>query len=149
VHGPNLDRNRLETLSSAFAGTGDWVRTVDATTAANIAGVPLKEHGLYFRDSRLIDARTVADRLPLSDRIRRCPGTLTAIAPGGDGVQLTLDTGIVDADAVVLCTGCPPALTQTSWLEVLPVAGQLERVRLRHTVAVPIFAEGYLAPRGR
>lgn len=144
--GANLDRTRMEAIATAFAASGTWLRRVDAATASSIAGTPVRESGLYFGDSFIVDGADVAARVDGSSSFARIQGELLRIAPAAGGLRLHLKDTLVEVDAVVLCTGCPPAITQTAALEVLPVAGQMEIASMTPALLVPVFSQGYVCP---
>lgn len=150
--GANLDQARMEAIAAAFAASGPWLQPVDAATASSIAGVPLREAGLYFGDSYVVDGATVATRINSPACLDRVHGALAAIEHTPNGLHLAIvratTRAMLEVDAVVLCTGCPPPIAQAATLEVLPVAGQMEIASIAPRPSVPIFSQGYLCPLG-
>lgn len=140
-----IGAGRLDRLATIFAGTGPWLRRVDAVSASALAGLPLDAPALHFADAARVPVDAVCQTLLEHVRIE----TVRAHASGwrqSDRGALAIDGAVVHADAAVLCTGLAPDWPALRFLEILPVWGQFERARLRHAPRLPLLGEGYAAP---
>jgi len=139
---------RLEAIADAYAATADWVMRADPATASAIAGVPLRDAALFFRDARSLDLRsacTTATDHPLiecvfGDRVR-------TVAAAADGARVTTATGEFDADHVVLCNGAAANdFDQARYLELVSIAGQIDWIEVRHGARIPLVGDGFAIP---
>ena len=126
---------RLERLAHAFAETGRWLSRVGPATASAIAGVPITESALHFRDGGTVD-------LPvLCAALRDHPRILPIGEVGSDALDGPRD------EATVLCVG--PDVGEfpgAGFLEVRPVWGQIDTMATGSRAAVPLVGDGFVSP---
>jgi tRNA 5-methylaminomethyl-2-thiouridine biosynthesis bifunctional protein len=141
---------RLEELADRYAHSGNWVRSVDATTASCLAGLPVRENGLFFPHGRALDLGHLCGELHRHESIDYCPGTrVHRISTDTAGAYVTTNAETITCDQVVLCTGADTNdFTQSRYLELVPVWGQIDRIRPVRAPIVPIVGEGFMIPIG-
>lgn len=147
--GSGMDSVRLESAAERYLATGSWLRSVDPVSASALASLPIRRSALYFVDGRSIDLASLCPRLLEHPRIEQRVAQVTAIETDSAHARLTTDTGTFDTEQVVLCTAAASnAFAQTHYLELVPVWGQLDVVDLDPAPALPLVADGYVAPLG-
>ncbi len=153
---PSTQRNgasasRLDAIARRYAGANDtWLRAIGASEASERAGIPLHVGGLFFPGGRSIDLGALCKRLRQHDRIRFHAATSATIDATGllstaAGNDFREDNA---RNPIVLCAGPQVATTfaAATWLEILPVWGQLEIASLSPAPRLPLVGDGYIAP---
>jgi tRNA 5-methylaminomethyl-2-thiouridine biosynthesis bifunctional protein len=145
-----LPRARLEELADRYADSGNWVRSVDATTASCVAGLPVRENGLFFPHGRALDLGRLCGELIRHESIDYRPGTrVRTISTDNTAAYVTTNAGTTTCDHVVLCTGAETnEFTQARYLELAPVWGQIDRIRPTFAPIIPLVGEGFMIPIG-
>ena len=145
-----LPRPRLEELADRYADSGNWVHCVDATTASSLAGLPVRESGLFFPHGRALDLGRLCGELVRHESIDYRPGTrVRAISTDTIAALVTTNAETIPCDQVVLCTGAETNdFTQARYLELVPVWGQIDRIRPARAPTIPIVGEGFMIPIG-
>jgi tRNA 5-methylaminomethyl-2-thiouridine biosynthesis bifunctional protein len=145
-----LPRPRLEELADRYAHSGNWVYRVDATTASSLAGLPVRESGLYFPHGRALHLGRLCGDLARHASIDYRPGTrIRTISTDTAAGYVTTTAETLASDHVVLCTGAATNdFTQARYLELVPVWGQIERIRPARAPIIPLVGEGFMIPLG-
>jgi tRNA 5-methylaminomethyl-2-thiouridine biosynthesis bifunctional protein len=148
--GRGMNAARLEQAAARYAHTGNWVRAVDANTASALAGKPLDSTGLYFPQGRAIDLGRLCTELLHHPLIEVRTGIAAcALATDTDRASVATSAGTIDADHIVLCTAAVTnSFEQTRYLELVPVAGQIDVIQLTRPPAIPLVGEGFIVPLG-
>jgi tRNA 5-methylaminomethyl-2-thiouridine biosynthesis bifunctional protein len=143
-----LPPSRFEAIAETYAPSGDWLHRVDAASASAIAGTPLRAPALFFRDARALDLRracAAATDHPLIETHFCAP--VSSIVADGSAARVTTATRSIDCDYVVLCNGAAAnEFAQARFLELVPVAGQIDRVDVRIGAGVPLVGDGFAIP---
>ena len=145
-----LTAPRIEAAAESYATSGNWVMPVDAGTASSLAGLPVRHGGLFFPDGRTLDLARLCDELIRHPSIDYRPGTpVRTIFADTDGVRVTTDADTSMCDQMVLCTGVGTNdFDQARYLELLPVWGQIDRIRPATAPVIPLVGEGFMIPIG-
>ena len=139
---------RLEALADAYGPTGDWVTRADPATASAIAGVPLRDAGLYFRDARSLDLRSACATATDHPLVECAFGNrVLTIGTGADGASVTTAIGEFPADHVVFCNGAAAnEFDQARYLELVPIAGQVDWIEGCTGARIPLVGDGFAIP---
>ena len=144
----NSPSARLEAIADRYAAGGEWVSLVDPVTASAIAGIPLRAPALFFRDARALDLGRLCASLidhPLIDA--QFDVAVRAIATHSASARVTIVADSIDCDGVVLCNGSAAnQFAQAHYLELVSIAGQIDRVDARIGSRVPLVGEGFAIP---
>lgn len=125
---------RLEALTNAYRDTGPWLRRVEPGEASSICALPVRRPGLLLRQVCTVDIGALIRELIGHPRIER---------PGADDVTQDPDR------PWILCAGAASIdFDPARYLEVVPVWGQVELLRLDATPALPLIGQGIIAPHG-
>ncbi len=150
VPSQTLDMRRLEEIAERYADANRSVRLVDAATASSLAGIPLRQSGLFFPHGRVLDlSRLCCDLIqhPLIDYL--CGVTANHVAIGADHAGITTSIGPLACDRIVICAGTSTnAFDQSRYLELLPVSGQIDPIALNSPPNIPLVGDGFLIPFG-
>jgi tRNA 5-methylaminomethyl-2-thiouridine biosynthesis bifunctional protein len=129
----NADPGRLEKIADRYASSGDWVALLEADAASAKARWDIHTPALWFPHSRVIDTPGLCKALLDHPNIEPSYGTaLTSLT----GKPTVLACGI----------GCRD-FSEASFLEIAPVHGQVELVRVTNAPTCPLVGNGYLVPR--
>jgi tRNA 5-methylaminomethyl-2-thiouridine biosynthesis bifunctional protein len=144
--GPNMPQARLEAAVEAFAASGDWIVPVDPATASSLAGIPLRKHALFFPHARALDLGVLGNALSLHGSIDYRPNTpCDGVSGDIDHAAVKTRRGVSEYDQVILCAGAGAnGFEQARYLEILPVWGQIERVELTRSPAMPMVGDGFM-----
>jgi len=139
---------RLEAIADAYAASGEWVSRVDSVTASAIADVPLRAPALFFRDARALDLGRVCAGLTDHPLIETKFGVaVRSIATDTASARVTTASGSIDCDQVVLCNGAAVnEFAQAHYLELVAVAGQIDRVDSNIGARIPLVGDGFAIP---
>jgi tRNA 5-methylaminomethyl-2-thiouridine biosynthesis bifunctional protein len=143
-----LPPSRLDAIGDSYAPTGDWVVRADPLTASAIAGIPVRTPALYFPTARALDLQRVCAALIGHSRIEAEYGfAVRSIATDGAAARVSSNAASLDCDAVVLCNGVlANEFEQARYLELVPVAGQIDRVDVRGAARIALIGEGFALP---
>ena len=145
-----LPEPRLEETANHYSDSGNWMMPVDAGTASSLIGIPVRQSGLFFPLARALDLGAVCNALirhPLIDY--RSTVTARSITTDPTRAHLTTHTDTLECDQIVLCTGTGTNdFDQARYLELLPVWGQIDRIRPDNAPVTPIVGEGFMIPIG-
>jgi tRNA 5-methylaminomethyl-2-thiouridine biosynthesis bifunctional protein len=146
--GDTLPPSRLDAIADAYAPTGEWIVRADPTTASAIAGIPLRAAGLYFPSARALDLRRVCAALTDHPRITtRYDAIVRSIATDAAAARVTTDATSIDCDVAVLCNGAfANEFDQARYLELVSVAGQIDRVDARGAARIALVGDGFALP---
>ncbi len=153
-----VDAEEWRKLRQAFGGErhSDWLQFVDADTAGAVAGCPIPQAALWFPNAGwLAPAALCARNLqhPLIDLRLNC--NVSALQREAGIWLLQTNDGVIEADAVILCTAhdtatlLPSSSPMNQPLPTKPIRGQITQLpatQLRHTPRCVICHDGYLAP---
>jgi len=143
-----MTQRRLEIAASLFAHTGNWIVPVDPVTASALAGRPVNQSALFFPRARAIDMSALCTQLlrhPLIDY--RCGVDVTALQTQADGARVVTNTGIFDADQIVICNAASANdFEQARYLELVAVWGQIDPIEMDQPPDIPLLGDANLIP---
>ncbi|MCZ6710862.1 MAG: tRNA (5-methylaminomethyl-2-thiouridine)(34)-methyltransferase MnmD [Gammaproteobacteria bacterium] len=128
----NADPGRFEKIAARYASSGDWLALLEAEAASAKAQWEIHTSALWFPNSRVIDTPALCNALldhPNIEPRYRSPLTSLTAHP------TVLACGISCRD-----------FSEANFLEIAPVYGQVDLVRLPNPPAIPLVGNGYLVP---
>ena len=123
--------DQLQTIAARYRATGTWVEWLDGPAARAIDPVAPPEGALWFPQAGVVDGRALIDDLLTHPLITLARTRLPDATCGPVVVATASDAG----DRAI-----------TDYLELAPVAGQVERVRLPVSLHCAHVGAAYLAP---
>lgn len=123
---------RLRRVAERFGGSGAWLGWRERADAAALADWPVPDGGLWLPGGGTVNLPTLIATLTANDRIERVSEPLQG-----------LDT---DEPVILACGIGTHAFAPTRYLEIAPIAGQLDVVAADHSPRLPVVGRGYLAP---
>lgn len=148
-----VDAEEWQKLQRAFGGErhNDWLQFVDTDAAGALANCPIPQPALWFPNAGwLAPATLCAHNLQHPQIDLRLNCNVGALQRNGDIWLLQTNDGVIEADAVILCTAHDAAtLLPNAALPTKPIRGQITQLpttQLRHTPRCVICHDGYLAP---
>jgi tRNA 5-methylaminomethyl-2-thiouridine biosynthesis bifunctional protein len=131
---PATAPGRLPAIAERYAASGPWLRLLDRAEAAALADWPVEDGCLFLPGAGRVD-------IP-----RLVAGLLSH--PGIEVVPEPLPHELADACRVLACGAAMHAFEPARYLELAPVAGQIDLVTLPRAPALPLVGRGYLVPAG-
>jgi len=139
---------RSERIAARFVHGGAWLERVDSGTASALLGTPVRTSALYFPDAARIALAEHCAAARDHTAIDTVAARLIGSRAGEHGCEIETTRGTHAVEALIVCTGADlSAVPQASFIEVLPVEGQLDVVAMRGAPRIPIVGDGYLCPR--
>lgn len=131
--GPNLDRDKLQRIAAAHAGSG-MVRRLERSEASAVSGWDFGGNALYFPRAGIVEppalVRSLLDHPRISVRL-------------GQGAP-------AEARPLVLaCAGAARDYPPARFLETVDVHGQVDLVTMQARPHLAVVGDGYLAPTGQ
>jgi glycine/D-amino acid oxidase-like deaminating enzyme len=110
----------------------------------------VRESGLFFPHGRALDLGRLCSELVRHESIDYRPGTrVQAISTDAAAAYVKTSAETLACDRAVLCTGSETNdFTQARYLELVPVWGQIDRIRPTRPPIVPMVGEGFMIPLG-
>lgn len=144
VAGPSRDAARLRDLLDRYGGSGPWLTLLDRQGAAERARWPLPDAALWLPDAGTVAlpelVRGLLDEAAERGLEQVEARLLPAMGPGG--------AALPDGPLVLACGAETRAFSEAGYLELAPVAGQIDVVTVAEAPAVPLVGNGYLVPMG-
>jgi tRNA 5-methylaminomethyl-2-thiouridine biosynthesis bifunctional protein len=132
--GRTASAERLEQIAENYAPSGDWLALLSASDACAKANWKIHTPALWFPHSRVLDT----------------PALCRALLDHGD-IELTCETqqkDLSDALTVLACGAQCRDFPAAGYLEIAPVHGQVDMVRMTSPPTLPLVGNGYLVPHG-
>ena len=130
--GPNMDHGKMARIKQSYPDSDEWLHIMNPHKASTIADVTINSPlSLWFPDGGIVNLPNLCKELldhPLI-QFNRGLASLTR------SVITILATGVANIEAY-----------STRALEIYPIGGQLDFVRLNNIPKVPIVSKGYTIP---
>jgi tRNA 5-methylaminomethyl-2-thiouridine biosynthesis bifunctional protein len=138
-------------LRAVFSEQGDWVRSVTATEAADLAGIPVAKDALWFARAGWLRPAQLCAALAAHPLIEVQLNTrVTALTSEGNIWRVATTHGDLSAGIVVIATANDATgLAPTAELPLRPIRGQITVVPAGNVMTQPrcvVCHDGYLAP---
>ncbi len=143
---------RLEAVFAAGGGLMPWLRWCDPATASALAGLAIRSPALHFSNSRMLNLNQLCAQLRKHPAINYQPNTqVQTLQAHANGWRLQTAAAATDLNAadqaLVICSGASRQfLPAADYLELLPVWGQFDQVRLHSQPRLPLVGDGLVAP---
>lgn len=126
--------DRLPAIADRYANSGAWLQRLDRAEATALAGWPVEDGCLFMPGAGRVDLPTLVAGLLSHPNIEVVPESLT------DGADA--------ACRVLACGAAMHTFEAARYLELAPVAGQIDLVTLERPPTLPLVGRGYLVPAG-
>ncbi len=129
----NANPQRLEKIAERYTPSGEWLALLPAEIASAKAQWNIRTPALWFPDSRVIDTSAL------------CRALLEH-----PNIEASYETALVSLThhpTVLACGIECRRFSEASYLEIAPVHGQVEVLRLTNPPTLPLLGNGYLVPR--
>ncbi len=123
----------MRAVAQHYAASGSWLRWLEQDDAADAARWPVTGGGLHLPAAGVVNIPTLVAAL--------------LAHPGIEVIRARAHRPPADGPTVLACGPAVHEFPEARYLEVAPVQGQLDLVRMEPP-ALPLVGQGYLVPAG-